>query len=156
LQGYRKALSANGLKYEPELVYEGDYRIDSGHRAGLSLLTHRPDAVFVANYLMTVGFLQAAQQLGMRCPEDFGLVTLDDYPWLRFFNPPVTAVELPKYEVGHAATELLLERLAGKKDVKGVTCKITPQLCVRESCGFRLQTRNSVVPLSSPVHASQS
>jgi hypothetical protein len=37
-----------------------------------------------------------------------------------------------------------------------VTCKITPQLCVRESCGFRLQTRNSVVPLSSPVHASQS
>jgi LacI family transcriptional regulator len=156
LQGYRKALSANGLKYEPALVYEGDYRIESGHRAGLSLLTHRPDAVFVANYLMTVGFLQAAQELGMRCPEDFGLVTLDDYPWLRFFNPPVTAVELPKYEVGRAATELLLERLAGKKEAKDMTCKITPQLCVRESCGFRLQTRNSVVPLSSPVHASQS
>jgi LacI family transcriptional regulator len=144
LQGYRKALSANGLKYEPELVFEGDYRIDSGYRAGLSLLTHRPDAVFVANYLMTVGFLQAAQELGLRCPEDFGLVTLDDYPWLKLFHPPLTAVELPKYEVGRAATELLIERIAESK-TKPVTCKIMPQLSVRESCGFQLRTRTLTV-----------
>jgi len=140
LLGYRKALTANDLKYEPELVFEGDYRTDSGYKAGLSLLTRRPDAVFVANYLMTVGFLTAAQELGMHCPEDFGLVTLDDYPWLKLFNPPLTAVELPKYEVGRAATELLLERIAGKTS-KPVTCKIMSQLFVRESCGFQLRTR---------------
>ncbi|MGA7908293.1 MAG: LacI family DNA-binding transcriptional regulator [Candidatus Sulfotelmatobacter sp.] len=142
MRGYRKALAANGLKYEPDLVYEGDYRIDSGHRAGLSILTHRPDAVFVANYLMTVGFLQAAQELGMHCPEDFGLVTLDDYPWLTLFNPPLTAVELPKYEVGHTAAELLIERMAGKKG-KSENRKIVPQLRIRESCGFRLCMRKS-------------
>jgi LacI family transcriptional regulator len=141
LQGFRKALKANHLTYKPELVFEGDYRIDSGHRGGLSLLPLRPDAVFVANYLMTVGFLQAAQELGMRCPENFGLVTLDDYPWLRLFNPPLTAVELPKYEVGYAATELLLDRINGKS-ITGGTQKIRPQLCVRESCGFRLQTKS--------------
>src|SRR5579863_1619073 len=32
-QGYRKALEANGLEYLPELTFEGDYRIESGHRA---------------------------------------------------------------------------------------------------------------------------
>ena len=140
-QGYRKALSENGLKFEPELVYEGDYRIDSGYRAGLSLLTHRPDAVFIANFLMTVGFLEAAQEMGMRCPNDFGLVTLDDYPWLKLFSPPITAVELPKYEVGSVATELLLERIKGKAG-RGETHKIMPQLRVRESCGFRLRTKS--------------
>jgi DNA-binding LacI/PurR family transcriptional regulator len=144
LQGFKKALKANGLTFHPKLVYEGDYRIDSGHRAGLSLLPHRPDAVFVANFLMTVGFLQAAQEMGMRCPEDFGLVTLDDYPWLRLFDPPLTAMELPKYEVGCMATELLLDRIEGK-NTPAVTHKIAPHLCVRESCGFGLRNGSTSV-----------
>ena len=138
LQGFKKALKASKLRFNPKLVYEGDYRIDSGHRAGLSLLPHRPDAVFVANFLMAVGFLQAAQEMGMRCPQDFGLVTLDDYPWLRLFDPPLTAMELPKYEVGCMATELLIDRIEGKSK-SAVTHKIAPHLCVRESCGFGMR-----------------
>lgn len=153
LQGFKKALKAHALHYESDLVFEGDYRIDSGHRAGLSILPRRPDAIFVANYLMTVGLLQAAQQMGMRCPEDFGLVTLDDYPWLQLFSSPVTAVELPKYEVGCAAAELLLDRIAGKT-TKPEAHKVMPQLYVRESCGFGLRTRslsetNAVVELAN-------
>jgi LacI family transcriptional regulator len=144
LQGFKKALKASGLRFNPKLVYEGDYRIDSGHRAGLSLLPHRPDAVFVANFLMTVGFLQAAQEMGMRCPEDFGLVTLDDYPWLRLFDPPLTAMELPKYEVGVLATDLLIDRIEGKSR-PAVIHKIAPHLCVRESCGFGLRNGSTAV-----------
>jgi len=52
----------------------------------------------------------------------------------------ITTAELPKYEVGRAATELLLERIAGKTS-KPVTCKIMSQLFVRESFGFQLRTR---------------
>jgi LacI family transcriptional regulator len=154
MRGYRKALAAGNLEYEPGLVYEGDYRIDSGHRAGISLLPYRPDAVFVANYLMTVGFLQAAQELGMRCPEDFGLITLDDYPWLQLFNPPLTAVELPKYEVGRQAAELLIERLSGNKSAS-ISHKITPQLRVRSSCGFQLRTKGSLQEHSRAVSPTQ-
>ncbi len=141
LKGFKKALKAHGLTYDPELVYEGDYRIDSGHDAGVSILPHRPDAVLVANFLMMVGFLQAAQELGMKAPENFGLVALDDYPWLRLFSSPVTAVELPKYEVGKVAAEFLLERIKGKAP-KGSTLKIMPQMYVRESCGFGLRTQS--------------
>jgi LacI family transcriptional regulator len=139
LQGFKKALKAANLTFNPKLVYEGDYQIDSGHRAGLSLLPHRPEAVFVANFLMTVGFLQAAQEMGMRCPEDFGLVTFDDYPWLRLFDPPLTAMELPKYEVGQMATDRLLDRIEGKASAP-ITHRIAPHLRVRESCGFGLRS----------------
>jgi LacI family transcriptional regulator len=146
LQGFKKALKASGLRFDPKLLYEGDYRIDSGHRAGLSLLPHRPDAVVVANFLMTVGLMQAAQEMGMRSPEDFGLITLDDYPWLRLFDPPLTAVELPKYEVGCLATELLIDRIEGKNR-PAATHKIAPHLCVRESCGFGLRNGSSSLNL---------
>ena len=142
-QGYRKALEANGLEYLPELTFEGDYRIESGHRAGLALLPRRPDAVLVTNYLMTVGFMSAADEIGMRCPEDFALVSFDDYPWLGSFHPRLTTIELPKYELGDTAVQLLLERIQSKRS-QPVTVNLPTQLRVRESCGFMLHSRKTV------------
>ena len=138
-QGYRRALKAHGLKYHAELSAEGDYRVASGHRAGLALLPRRPDAVLVTNYLMTVGFMSAADEIGMRCPEDFALVSFDDYPWLGCFRPRLSTIELPKYELGATAVRLLLERLEGKSG-RPVTVTLPPQLRVRESCGFMLHS----------------
>ena len=136
-QGFHDALKANNLPYDPALVIEGDYRMESGYRGGHLLLSHRPDGVYVANYMMTVGLLKAAEEMGLRCPEDFGLVSFDDYPWLGIFQPKLTTVELPKYQLGQEAAELLLDRITGK-DGPGVQRKLLPELRVRESCGFKL------------------
>jgi LacI family transcriptional regulator len=142
-KGFRDALEANALAYDPELFVEGDYRIESGYRGGHALLSRRPDGIYVANYLMTVGLFRAADEMGMRCPEHFGVVSFDDYPWLAVFRPRLTTVELPKYQIGFEAAELLLHRIKGVR-VTGGTRKLIPELHVRESCGFQLQsTRNS-------------
>jgi DNA-binding LacI/PurR family transcriptional regulator len=74
----------------------------------------RPDAVFIANYLMTVGFMEALRQYRLRCPEDVALVTCDDYPWMDSFSPRLTTIDLPKRELGAAAAQLLVERIAKK------------------------------------------
>jgi LacI family transcriptional regulator len=137
-EGFHDALKAKGLPYEPELIVEGDYRIDSGFRAGHALLSHRPDGVYVANHLMTIGLLQAAEEMGLMCPEDFGLVSFDDYPWLGVFRPRLTTVELPKHQLGSEAAELLIRRIAGDRS-KAVVRKLPPELRIRESCGFSLQ-----------------
>jgi len=138
-QGYLEALREHSLLEIPDLTFEGDYRFESGYRAGQALLPRRPDAVFVANYLMMVGFMKAADEMGLHCPEDFGMVSFDDYPWLGSFRPRVTTVELPKYELGEQSARLLLERISGTKS-KATTIKLMPQLRVRESCGFTIRT----------------
>ena len=140
--GFRKALKLSGLQYEPHLVIEGDYHIDSGYRAGLSLLPRQPDAVFVANYLMTVGVMKAADEMGLNCPRDFGVASFDDYPWLSCFRPRLTTVELPKYEIGTTAVQLLLERISGKRSRRALVT-LSPELHVRESCGFTFRKRDS-------------
>jgi DNA-binding LacI/PurR family transcriptional regulator len=137
-EGFRDALKAEGLVYDPKLVIEGDYRIDSGFRAGHALLSHRPDGIYVANHLMTIGLLKAAEEMGLRCPEDFGLVSFDDYPWLGVFRPKLTTVELPKHQLGGEAAELLIRRIEGDRS-KPVLKKLQPELRIRESCGFALQ-----------------
>jgi len=141
-RGFRKALEASHLQYERDLVIEGDYHIESGYRAGLSLLPRQPDAVFVANYLMTVGLMKAADEMSLRCPENFGLASFDDYPWLSCFRPRLTTVELPKYEIGATAVQILLERISGERRGCALV-KLRPELHVRESCGFTVRRQNS-------------
>jgi len=136
-KGYLRALETAGLQYDSQLVFEGDYRIESGHRGGLALLPRRPDAILVTNYLMTVGLMNAADEIGMRCPEDFALVSFDDYPWLGCFRPRLTTIELPKIELGTVAVNLLIERIQGHSGrARNIT--MMPQLRVRQSCGFML------------------
>jgi LacI family transcriptional regulator len=136
-QGFHDSLKAMGLPFEKELIVEGDYRIESGYRAGHALLSHRPDGIYVANHLMTVGLLKAAEEMGLGCPEDFGLVSFDDYPWLGIFRPRLTTVELPKHQLGSEAAELLIKRISGDRS-KTVLRKLQPELRIRESCGFAL------------------
>ena len=141
-QGFHDALKAKGLPSDPELIVEGDYRVESGYRAGHSLLSHRPDGIYVANHLMTIGLLKAAEEMGLRCPDDFGLVSFDDYPWLGIFRPRLTTVELPKHQLGSEAAELLIKRIAGDRS-KAVVRKLQPELRIRESCGFALHVSGS-------------
>ena len=134
-QGFQDALKATGLPFEKELMVEGDYRIESGFRAGHALLSYRPDGIYIANHLMTVGLLKAAEEMGLRCPDDFGLVSFDDYPWLGVFRPKLTTVELPKHQLGSESAELLIARIAGNRK-KAELRKLQPELRIRESCGF--------------------
>lgn len=138
LDGYRAALRAAKLRFDPALVVDGDFRVESGYRAGLELLKQRPDAVFIGNYLMTVGFMQAVRQDRMRCPEDVAIVTCDDHPWLDAFSPRLTTIDLPKRELGAAAAQLLVSRIANRRGRPRIV-KLTNALRVRESCGCSLR-----------------
>ena len=145
-EGFQEALKTNGLAYDPNLVMEGDYRIESGYRAGHALLSHRPDGIYVANHLMTIGLLKAAEEMGLRCPDDFGLVSFDDYPWLGIFHPKLTTVELPKHQLGTEAAELLMRRISGDRG-KAMVRKLQPELRIRESCGFSRHLAKGAIQL---------
>lgn len=136
-KGFHDALKARGLKFDDKLLFEGDYRTESGFRAGHALLSHQPDGMYVANYLMTVGLLRAAEEMKLSCPEDFRLVSFDDYPWLGVFHPKLTTVELPKHQLGSEAAELLIRRINGSRE-KAIVKKLQPDLRIRESCGLAL------------------
>jgi DNA-binding LacI/PurR family transcriptional regulator len=80
----------------------------------------------------------------MSCPEDFGIVSFDDYPWLGCFTPRLTTIELPKYELGDSSVSLLLDRIQGDKS-RPKTVTLQPQLRVRDSCGFLRNVRKNPV-----------
>ncbi|MBM3559209.1 MAG: LacI family transcriptional regulator [Alphaproteobacteria bacterium] len=148
--GYKQALDSAGIPYDPDLVVSGDFRVEAGYDTGITLLKRKPDAVFVANYMSAVGFMSALRQYQLRCPEDIGLVTCDDHPWLDAFSPRLTTVNLPKYEIGQAAAELVVGQLEppdGEKKRRGYrTITLKTSLKIRESCGYPLRAGRPGLP----------
>lgn len=135
--GYRAALQAAGQKIVPELVLRKDFRISGGEEAIRQLFRRkrdRPDALFVANNLMTVGALSALHELGVTLPDDVLLVGFDDAPWATLVTPQVTVVAQPTYRIGHTAAELLATA-RGQADSEPRQVVLAPTLLVRASSG---------------------
>lgn len=110
LAGYRSAVAASPHGVDPALIKVENYKEDGGYRAVRELLSSDdpPDALFIANSLMTMGALEALVEQGVRVPDEMALVGFDDSPWLRLMRPSLSVVAQPTYEIGRRAAQLLL------------------------------------------------
>ncbi len=135
LHGYEIALSESGIALTPELIFEGNFRRESGYRLGKEILLQRdrPSAILVCNGVMTLGVLQAFEELNVRCPEDIALATFDDMVVDRSFHPRLTVVAQPGYEMGARGATLLMDRIEGKVTQEPFVTRIAPTFIVRES-----------------------
>ena len=116
-QGYRASLEAAGIGYDPELVLDGEYRRKEGHERALQLLTRpeRPTAIFAGNDLSALGALAAAEELGLRVPQDLSIIGFDDIPEAGRATPRLSTFAQPLHEMGAEAFRMLLELLSGRE-----------------------------------------
>ncbi|NIY70041.1 periplasmic binding protein/LacI transcriptional regulator [Streptomyces malaysiensis] len=136
LAGHRAALSAaqgSAAAADNTYIRHADFRVEGGRMAMRELLAlpEPPDAVFVANNLMTIGVLDALGEAG-RTPPGVGVLSFGDVPWASLVRPSLTAVELPSYELGRTAADLLLQRRDGSLSPVQ-TVVLRTKLQVRES-----------------------
>lgn len=136
LAGYRKAFEVAGMEFPGDLVRNGSYREADGYRATMQLLTmpDRPTAIVSANNLMVIGAMRAIRDMGLSCPADISVASMDDFPWADVFSPRLTAVAQPVEAIGEQAATLLLERLQGRAPDSARKIVLHGRLVVRESC----------------------
>ena len=66
------------------------------------------------------------------CPDDVSVVGFNDIPFAARFNPPLTTVRIPHYEMGSKSAELMLELLQDP-DVPPRQLLLPPELVARGS-----------------------
>lgn len=117
LKGFTRALNEARLAVKTEFVREADFDTASGYQAALRLLRMlpRPTAIFACNDLTALGVLQAARELGLRCPEDLSIAGFDGLEFTKFTDPSLTSVYQPGYQLGATAGRLLLQRVDGMR-----------------------------------------
>jgi LacI family transcriptional regulator len=110
--GYLRALHQADIEVPPDFILEGDFKPSSGFVCGHRLLAarRRPTAIFAANDEMAYGVMQAADDLGLRIPDDLAVVGFDDIASSAHMRPPLTTVHQPFYEMGHRSMSLLLSQ----------------------------------------------
>lgn len=151
LAGYREALLASQLHFESGLVREAGFREQQAYDATVELmrLPQPPTAVFAANNLMAIGMMRALSDLGLRCPDDVSVISIDDFAWANVFRPRLTTIAQPVREMGEMAVKLLTDRISGSRTGTGKTHFLESRLVVRESCAAPMDT-----PLPVPATSS--
>ena len=134
LRGYREGLQAAGLPFDETLVREGDFYQPRGFQGAAELLRlpDPPTALFASNDVSAFGAVAAVHDLQLRVPDDVSVVGFDDVPSARQTHPPLTTVRQPLYEMGAAATRLLLSLLRGGEATVART-SLPTTLVVRQS-----------------------
>ena len=134
MEGYERALRANGIPVDPSLIVEGNFLASGGRSATLKLMNgkQRPDAIFCANDLMAVGCYEALKEIGERPGETIAVIGYDDQEIAQHLSPPLSSVVLPHREMGQWCVHRLLDD--GQSVIaKRMDCPLAPRTSHR--CG---------------------
>jgi DNA-binding LacI/PurR family transcriptional regulator len=130
--GYREALHARGVRFEPALVH----RLDPTDTAAVRALLEgsRPDAVVCANDWTAARLMHALLALGRAVPGDVRLVGIDDVGYASLLPVPLTTLRQPARQIGAVALSAMLDRVAGA-ELPTRDILLHGSLVVRGSCG---------------------
>ena len=110
-RGYRDALEAAGIAFDPDLVRVGGYRADTATEAAPRPPARdgRPTAIFAANDMSAIETMIVARALGLAVPDDLSVVGFDNVPESALSEPPLTTVDQSIQRMGFEAVRLLLD-----------------------------------------------
>lgn len=114
LAAYRDAVADRGLDADPELVYVGDFNVESGAEAARQLLGSErpPTAILASSDAEAFGVIRVAQELGYRIPDDLSVVGFDDIPEASYLSPGLTTVSQHMTAMGSTAADILMDALS--------------------------------------------
>ncbi len=110
-RGYREALATADIPFDPALLVEGNWQLNSGYDATMALmkLKRPPTAIFCGNDRMAIGCYEALRQLGLRIPDDVSVVGFDDEDIASQIMPRLTTLKFPRHRMGAWAAERAAE-----------------------------------------------
>lgn len=122
------------IKVRNEWIVQGDFKPESGYQAMHQILTQkqRPTAVFCGGDIMAMGAVCAADELGLRVPQDISVIGYDNVLNARYFTPALTTIHQPKERLGEMASSMLLDRIISKREESQVI-EVHPKLLERRS-----------------------
>jgi DNA-binding LacI/PurR family transcriptional regulator len=127
-----------GLIVRPELclfLEENVWTPELGYPPVRDLLARTRDftALFCFNDTSAIGAIRAIQDAGLTCPADISVIGFDDIIVADYFNPRLTTVRQPLFEMGTTAAKLLIKRIQAPDDPFPQEVWFEPELIVRES-----------------------
>jgi len=139
LEGYKRALTKNGIAFDPDLVMNTDRAEEMGdavaYNATQILLGQnpRPDGIFCYNDVAAYGAIAAVLDAGLRIPDDVSVIGCGNLLYNKFIRVPVTSVDQQSAVIGQRAAKLALQLIEADQPVVPKPIYLEPRLVVRAS-----------------------
>lgn len=135
-RGFREAVAEDFAK--PIIERVDDLSERAGRAAAIELLSRRrpPDAIVAAVDRQAMGVLAAAEELGLRVPDDLGVAGAGDTVMARSSRPSLTSIDVQPALLGTAAVDIVRRAIdataaTGIEPPESIT--IEARLAIRES-----------------------
>lgn len=115
LSGYQRAMYDNGLLFDPQLVFYGDWSRESGYEGAKALIPKGISAIFGISDKMTGGIYDYLEENDIIVGKDISVAGFDNESISAYFRPQLTTTELPLSEIGRLSAQLILEKIEDNK-----------------------------------------
>lgn len=132
--GYKRALREADIAFEPALIKYGSYGFTGGLRAAKEFLQldNPPTALFAISDITAIGAIRAIKEEGLNIPEDIAVVGFDNTSIASMYDPQLTTISQPRYDLGKISMEFLLEQI-NDNDISAQEIYLEHELIIRES-----------------------
>jgi LacI family transcriptional regulator len=136
LTGFLQAHTHRGRTVTPELLAPGGWHVTDGRASAARLmeLPVPPTAIVAPNDMAAIGAITKLKELGRRVPEDVAVVGYDNIAIAQWYDPALTTVDQPHYQMGSLAMQELLKRLEKPGD-PAEALTLETSLIIRRSSG---------------------
>ncbi|MFN4227259.1 MAG: LacI family DNA-binding transcriptional regulator [Candidatus Ratteibacteria bacterium] len=101
---------------------------------------NRPSAIFTSNDEIAVGLVKSALKLGIKIPEQLGIIGFDNSLSSIISPIPITTIRQKKEVIAKRVAENIIKKIEG--DNKKIEEFIKPELIERDSTGIRPERKN--------------
>lgn len=133
--GFQAALRREGAEPRSAQLAFGDYTSGWGQAWAQRMIAQgrlRGSAVLAGNDDIAMGILFAARDAGLDVPDQLAVVGFDNTRLCSIVRPALSSVRVPLREMGAAAVDLLLRRIAEPESERREVC-LPARLVARES-----------------------
>lgn len=124
-RGFLDAMGALGRALEEELVFFGEYEINTGREAILHLAGKRTefDGVVCGNDLIAIGALDMLRTLNVSVPGQVKVIGLDNVSFSAYTNPRLSTMSQPILQMGTVAGNLLIDNITTSIPLRSIVMK---------------------------------
>jgi LacI family transcriptional regulator len=135
LDGYKKSLEKNGLRFNEDLVAYTDFTHQSVITAVDNWLTirERPDAIFSISDKCAIFTMRHLKQLKIKIPQEICVAGFGNDPMGEVIEPGLTTFNPNTLRIGETAAELFFEQILSGDNFKPKTKIIKGNLIIRGS-----------------------
>jgi LacI family transcriptional regulator len=134
LAGYKKALLAQGIPFDENLLFYANPNRQGGYQAMNEILISTPKvrAAVCYNDIVAFGALSALGEKGLKAGSDFLLIGYDNVLDSAHSNPPLSTVDIEPSTLGEHAANILLERIRNP-DANRMVYIAHPKMLLRQT-----------------------